>query len=93
MLKILRRTGFEPRTSGIGSDRSASLASTTAQVFHFVCTIVFELMVNEKVVGKAKISKTRERERESWYYTFVTLSLSHFETQYSTNMHPFLNKR
>ena len=26
-------TGFEPRTSGIGSDRSAKRATTTAQLF------------------------------------------------------------
>ena len=36
MFKNLPMTGFEPRTSGNGSDRSANLARTTAQGRYFM---------------------------------------------------------
>ena len=32
-------TGFEPLTTGIGSDRSTNWATTTAQIYFIVTTI------------------------------------------------------
>ena len=37
-------TGFEPRTSGIGSDRSTNWATTTAA--HIFCDPFFDIVVD-----------------------------------------------
>ena len=37
--KFLPMTGFEPRTSGIGSDRSTNWAKTTSQIFKLAKTL------------------------------------------------------
>ena len=49
--KLLPMTGFEPRTSGTGSDRSTNWATTTARhscffvsLFFLICTLVFLLL-------------------------------------------------
>ena len=44
--KFLPMTGFEPRTSGIGSDRSTNWATTTSPSFLslFVCLFIFEFI-------------------------------------------------
>ena len=41
LIYILPMTGFEPRTSGVGTDRFANWATTTAHKFYFAIGFFF----------------------------------------------------
>ena len=46
-------TGFEPGSSGIGGDRSANCATTTAHLFSFF-SFMFALMIFQFAITQSK---------------------------------------
>ena len=67
-------TGFEPRTSGVGSDRSTNWATTTAQMLRVKC----DIPRRPPTVTLHNLSTLKLDFEGNWtfYFTYVNFSSS-----------------